>query len=373
MVAVIGRRQYAVQGVLPRLAPVWLQIANWFEYADWQFGLSFGPTVIPTAARVGVTAVFAALGIGGARWHRRQDRRGWFAVLLLFVCGTLGVITYLNLRAGASFGWRFVPNGADHEARERDYFFVLGFWAWGLWAGMGAIALARRFRVPTLVGVAIAAAPIALNWRAVNRRSEPEASLPRTVARSLLSGLPPRTVLFVAGDNDTYPVWYVQRVERLRPDVTVVTIPLLSAAWYVEELARRDSLVPIDRLAHGRVSPSEFAQGAERLGRPVAAALTVPKGERDRIARFSTVAGLVVLAHPSGDSTSSDSTLRVDSLATRNAALAIETWRKGRTVRPSIDPVNEYFLNLLSCPRLVLASAPSRAQLASLDSVCNLR
>jgi hypothetical protein len=238
---------------------------------------------------------------------------------------------------------------------------------------MGAIALVRRLRFPALVGVAIAAAPIALNWRAVNRRSELEASLPRTVARSLLSGLPQRAVLFVAGDNDTYPVWYVQRVERLRPDVTVVTIPLLPASWYVEELARRDSLVPIDRLARGRVSLGEFAQGAERLGRPVAAAVTVAKADRDRIAHFSTVAGLVLLAERAADSTSRDSTLRIDTVATQNAALAIEKWRNGRTVRPSIDPVNEYFLNVLSCPRLVLVPAPSRAQLASLDSTCNLR
>jgi hypothetical protein len=131
LAAVIGRRQYDVQGLWPREAPIWLQVANWFEYADWQFALSLGPTVIPTVTRVGLTVVFAALGFGGARWHRRHDRRGWFAILLLFVCGTLGVMVYLNLRAGASFGWRFVPNGADHEARERDYFFVLGFWAWG--------------------------------------------------------------------------------------------------------------------------------------------------------------------------------------------------------------------------------------------------
>src|SRR5262249_38889936 len=102
----------------------WLQLANWFEYADWQFGLSLGPTVIPTLARVVVTIVFVALGLGGASWHRRTDRRGWTAVLLLLVCGSLGVMAYLNLKAGTSFGWRFVPSDSRHEARERDYFFV---------------------------------------------------------------------------------------------------------------------------------------------------------------------------------------------------------------------------------------------------------
>src|SRR6185503_12873851 len=142
-----------------------------------------------------------------------------------------------------SFAWTFVPDDDLHEARERDYFFVLGFWAWGLWAGMGAIVVASRLRLPTAVGVAAAALPVVLNWTSVNRRTEPEASLPREVASALLERLPERAVLFVAGDNDTYPLWYAQQVERQRRDVTVVTMPLLNAPWYVAELARRDSLV----------------------------------------------------------------------------------------------------------------------------------
>src|SRR6185503_11195890 len=112
-------------------------------------------------------------------------------------CGSIGVIWYLNLKAGTSFGWSFVPNDEMHEARERDYFFVLGFWAWGLWAGMGAIAVAARLRLPTVAGVIVAGLPIAHNWTAVNRRAEPEASLPRQVATALLGRLPPRAVLFV--------------------------------------------------------------------------------------------------------------------------------------------------------------------------------
>ncbi len=49
---VIGRKQYEVQGILPRQAPVWLQLANWFEYADWQVALSLAPSVIPNVWRV---------------------------------------------------------------------------------------------------------------------------------------------------------------------------------------------------------------------------------------------------------------------------------------------------------------------------------
>ena len=101
---VVSRRQYAVQGVWPRQAPLWLQLANWFEYADWQFALSLGPTVIPTVARIVGDA-----GICGAGDRRRAMavQRGspdagkpWCCCSQ---CGSLGVIAYLNLKAGTFF------------------------------------------------------------------------------------------------------------------------------------------------------------------------------------------------------------------------------------------------------------------------------
>ena len=280
---VVGRRQYDVAGLWPRQAPVWLQLANWFEYADWQVALSLAPTVIPTIWRIAVTMAFAALAVFGASWHRRTDRRSWRAMVLLFVCGSLGVIVYLNLKAGTSFGWEFVPDAARHEARDRDYFFVLGFLAWGAWAGMGAMALAQRFRVSTAVGLGVAAIPLALNWGIVTRRPELEARMPRVVAKTLLDPLPPRTVLFVAGDNDTYPLWFAQQVEGRRKDVTVVTMPLLGAAWYVAELERREHLVGANRSGDPMVLARRIAESARAAGRPVAVSLMVPKDDRSRL------------------------------------------------------------------------------------------
>ncbi len=215
----------------------------------------------------------------GARWHRRRDRAHLAGHrCFLLVCGSLGVMAYLNLKAGTSFGWQLVPDPAHHEARDRDYFFVLGFWAWGIWAGIGALVfgsrLSRRYlprwRYPRPIGVVLAALPIALNWSAMNRRSEPEASLPREVASALLDRLPSKAVLFVGGDNDTYPLWYAQEVEHRRTDVTVVTMPLLGARLeYGEELDA--PLWPHQAATSRRGSPA-VARGQ---GRPVAVALTV--------------------------------------------------------------------------------------------------
>jgi hypothetical protein len=236
---VVARRQYDVAPLWPRRAPFWLQLANVFEYADWQVALSLGPTIFPTVLRTGATIIFAVLGIVGALEHRRRDARGWRTLLLVLVGGSLGVAVYLNLRAGPSFGWGVLPDDAIREARERDYFFVTGFWAWGLWAGYGAVRAADRVRLPSVVGIGLAALPIALNWTAIDRRRWPDRDLARLVAVSLLEAAPPRAVLFVGGDNDTYPLWYAQAALGTRRDVTVVTTPLLPAAWYRAELWRR--------------------------------------------------------------------------------------------------------------------------------------
>jgi len=374
---VVSRKQYAVPGMWPREAPIWLQLANWFEYADWQFALSLGPTVVPTAARVVATMSFAAMGAIGSAWHRRVDRRSWRAVALLFVCGSLGVIAYLNLKAGRSFGWPFVPEDARHEARDRDYFFVLGFWAWGIWAGVGGVAIARRFGFPSYAGLAAAAVPLVLNWSVVNRRAEPEASLPRELASALLDPLPRRSVLFVAGDNDTYPLWYAQQVEARRRDVTVVTLPLLAAPWYVDELTRRARLGTGDRFQPVAREAARIAAEARASGRPVAAALTVSPDDRVQLSHAWRVIGVVAVA----DSTIvlSDSlrqagleVIRIDTPAVRSTMARVESWRRGRWPRPQPDPISDYFARVLTCPKLVL-SAPSAARSASLDSLCNLR
>jgi len=374
---VVGRKQYAVPGMWPREAPVWLQIGNWFEYADWQFALVLGPTVIPTVPRVLATLVFAALGVVGSAWHRRADPRTWRALVLLFLCGSLGVIAYLNLKAGRSFGWPFVPQDARHEARDRDYFFVLGFWAWGMWAGMGAVALARRFKLPAAVGVAVAALPIALNWSVVNRRAEPDATLPRELAAMLLDPLPNRSVLFVGGDNDTYPLWYEQQVEGRRRDVTVVTMPLLAAPWYVDELHRRAGLGTGDRFAQLGAEAARIASGARASGRPVAVSLTVLPEDRTRLSKAWTVIGLVAIdrtAQTESDSLlqASSEVITIDTEKVVGAAQRLGAWTSRRTPRPQPDAISDYFSRVLGCPSLML-SPRSPAQRASLDSLCNLR
>jgi hypothetical protein len=376
---VVARQQYAVAPLWPRQAPIWIQIGNWFEYADWQVALSLAPSVIPSPGRVATTLVFVFFGIAGTVALRRLDRRIWIATALLFAAGSIGVIAYLNLKAGSSFGWGVLPDTAPHEARERDYFFVLSFWVWGLWAGIGAVTLAKRYHLPIAAGVVAAGLPIVLNWTAVNRRAMPESAMADKSARALLEPLPERTVLFVAGDNDTYPLWYAQQVHGLRRDVTVVTMPLLGAPWYDAELARRYGLGG----SLGGITEVERAQAvahsARRKGRPVAAALTVSAVDRNQLGNSWTVIGVVAVdATPLStgadrQNTQKKVTMTVDSASMAKWAQRVAEWGLDRQPRSSVDPVYRYLSGVLSCPRLIVDSGLARARGVSLDSLCNFR
>ena len=384
---VVARRQYDVAPLWPRRAPFWLQATNIFQYADWQVALAFGATVIPTPLRIATTMLYTLLGFVGSVAHYRRDGRSWRTLLLVLLSGSIGVVVYLNLRAGPSFGWGILPDDATREARERDYFFVTGFWAWGLWAGYGAVVAARalasrvmsspRARLVAAAGIVLAALPIVLNWPAMNRRRWPERDLPRLLALSLLEASPPRSVLFVGGDNDTYPLWYAQSVLGTRRDVTVVTTPLLPADWYRAELMRRHRLQSAQHVNgwQGRTAASrDIARQARTLGRPVAVAVTVPGDERRSIGGGWELRGPVFVET---SATENGAALRIDSSATGAWATRFASWRRNRWAPPSIDPTSQLVLNVLSCPGWMLgmkpAETPVRLASRSLASLCNLR
>lgn len=271
---VVTRSQYRPAGLWPRQAPWFIQVGNLFEYADWQIALGISSGAPPSWSRTPLTVGFAMLGGLGFREHRRSDRRSWRAMLVLVLTATLGVILYLNLKAGPTFGAGFIPENAPHEARERDYFFAAAFVCWGAWSGIGAARLAELFGRGGLrwMAMAVAVFPIAANWSAVDRSRGPRAAEARELASRLLSSAPPRAVLFAHGDNDTYPLWYLQRVEGVRRDVTVVTLPMLGAQWYREELRRRSGLLSPDavtRWAGLGATRRSIEAHASAAGRPV--------------------------------------------------------------------------------------------------------
>jgi hypothetical protein len=362
----VARRQYDVAPIWPRKAPLWIQFGNLGQYADWQTALSLGPTVLPSVLRTAGTVLFVALGFHGARTQWRRAPRGFLGVAGLLACGAVGVLVYLNLHPGPSIGWGILPEGAPREARERDYFYVFAFWAWGIWAGIGAVALARRSGRPPWAGVALVCLPIALNWRAVTRRGEPDQSLPLTLATALLESAPRDAVLFVIGDNDSYPVWYAQQVKGLRRDVAVITMPLLPTRWYRSQIATRYALLDSAeaQVYDGRMEVSaRIAAGARARRRPVAVAMTVSARDRQRLGAGPwTASGLVYV----------EGAAPVDSAASARLADWVQARLGDRPPREGIDPVNSHFRRVLNCPRQLLV-AGQHGDSTRLDSVCNYR
>ena len=221
--AALGRQQYDKPALVPRLAPLWSQIVNYLQYFDWQWSRSLsGDEVLFSRARGPFTVLFSGLGLFGAIEHFRRDRKSFWYVFMLFATLSAGLLFYLNFKYGYSIPAP-IANRDLHEVRERDYFFIVGFSVWGLWAGIGIAAawiwLAERFRVG-LVRVApvlgLALLPLALNWSWATRAHDYSA---RDWAYNLLQSIEPYGILFTNGDNDTFPLWYLQEVEGIRRDV----------------------------------------------------------------------------------------------------------------------------------------------------------
>ncbi|HEX9754207.1 MAG TPA: DUF2723 domain-containing protein [Gemmatimonadales bacterium] len=257
LLEVIQRKQYGIRTPLDdptelhgpgnpgrNLTLVALQLINYFQYFDWQWakavpGILFDRFPVRTFA----TIAFTILGLRGAFLHRRSDRAGWWLVSTLFLITGLGLVAYMNFEPGYSVGYDRYPEAEDHEVRERDYFFVASFVVWGVWAGMGLAELARRalerwrLAPPLAASVfLVALAPFLLNFSEASRRHVPGARLAGDFAYDLLNSVPAYGILFTYGDNDTFPLWWAQEVEGIRPDVTVVCLALAETPWYMRQL-----------------------------------------------------------------------------------------------------------------------------------------
>jgi hypothetical protein len=152
------------------------------------------------------------------------------------------VVLYMNIQPGPSIGFERWPVLADHEVRERDYFFVASFVVFAVWMALGLAATvgAALRRAPTarwpVAIFALALVPVLLNGPAASRRHGPDATLARDFSRALLESVPPGGILFTWGDNDTFPLWHAQAVDGIRTDVILVCLALAETPWYQRQL-----------------------------------------------------------------------------------------------------------------------------------------
>jgi hypothetical protein len=169
------------------------------------------------------------LGILGMMWHIRSSKRDALVIGLFFFCTGIAIALYLNMN--------------PLQPRERDYAFAGCTYAFAIWIGMGVLFLERVFRkflknvsIIATFGLCFIAVPALMakeGWDDHNRSGK---SLAKATARNTLLSCEPDAILFTQGDNDTYPLWYLQEVEGIRPDVRVIITELLNADWYIDQL-----------------------------------------------------------------------------------------------------------------------------------------
>jgi hypothetical protein len=232
-----NRGQYGKPALGERQASFGEQLGMWWLYFKWQWIRDADGT--HSFAQALFAAAFFVLGLLGAWTHFQRDRRSfWYFGSLMFTTSLL-LIFYLNFKLGAS---QDPTAQAAHEVRDRDYFFIWSYSAWGVWAALGLVyvwesiaELAGSWRRASPV-LALGLVPIFANYSSASRAHHQST---RSVAADLLNSVEPYGVLVTVGDNDTFPLWYAQEVEGVRRDVVIANTSLLGTDWYPRQLIRR--------------------------------------------------------------------------------------------------------------------------------------
>ncbi|HEX8395006.1 MAG TPA: DUF2723 domain-containing protein [Longimicrobium sp.] len=261
--ASLRREQYQKPPVSSRMAPFHMQMANFFQYFDWQWGRSIGGRdgYFAGGGRAMLSILFGLLGIYGAVANFRRDQKSFWYMATLYFMLSVGLVFYMNFRYGYMQGMSI--GESNTEVRERDYFYLVTFSVWGLWAGIGLTALwldlvdalgrGRKAIMTAMPVMAIAAIPLFTNYSYATRADDYAA---RDFAFNLLQSVEPYGVLITNGDNDTFPLWYLQEVEGIRRDVTVIVMSYLNTPWYVKQL--RDLTKPCTRPGEAESDPTRI-------------------------------------------------------------------------------------------------------------------
>jgi Protein of unknown function (DUF2723) len=238
---VLNRVQYGKPPLSERQASYWGQLANFLRYYSWQFARDWG--------RLSglATALFTVLGFSGLWALWKSDRRAGVAGIALLGTLSVGLVYYMNFKYG--FSQYLNEPSLPREVRERDYFFIGSFSVYGAFVALGLGAFmegiveflrdrgtqASRWAAASPVLV-FALIPLLGNRITASRAHE---TLARDFAWDMLQSVEPYGILITAGDNDTFPLWYAQEVEGVRPDVTLANLSLMNTEWHLRQIRRR--------------------------------------------------------------------------------------------------------------------------------------
>ncbi|MCF6169906.1 MAG: DUF2723 domain-containing protein [Bacteroidales bacterium] len=212
------------------------------EHGNWISGIPFIdnarlgnqsdlPASMQNPARAQFYFLPLILGLVGIFFQLRKSKKDSWVVFLMFFMTGAAIIIYLNQ--------------TPLQPRERDYAYAGSFYAFSIWIGLGVLALyealSKRMSNNVMAAgivsaVCLLAVPVVMaeqGWEGHDRSGKYAA---RDFARMYLESCEPNAILFTNGDNDTFPLWYVQEVEGIRTDVRVVNYMLSSGDWYVDQM-----------------------------------------------------------------------------------------------------------------------------------------
>lgn len=181
------------------------------------------------------------LGILGLVFQYTHDKRNTFIVTLLFFFTGLAIVLYLN--------------NTPMQPRERDYAYAGATYAFAIWIGLGVLMVADWFKKlklgalsPAIATVlCLIAVPILMASKEWDDHDRSNKTLALATAKNYLNSCEPNAILFTEGDNDTYPLWYAQEVEGIRPDIRMINISLLGIDWYIDQLKNAvNKSAPVD-------------------------------------------------------------------------------------------------------------------------------
>lgn len=204
------------------------------------------------------------LGLIGIYFHFKKDWKMASVYMVLFIF--MGYLT------------AFYQNQQEPQPRERDYFYVGAFFVYSIWIAIaiqGLIELVKkRIKAESLAKGAVLGVlafgvlfvPVRMLQANYFTHDRSQNYVPWDYSYNLLQSCAPNAILFTNGDNDTFPLWYLQDVEGVRRDIRIVNLSLLNTPWYVYQLknlepygARRVKIsIPNERINENDLRPSQW-------------------------------------------------------------------------------------------------------------------
>ncbi|MCC7430672.1 DUF2723 domain-containing protein [bacterium] len=256
-ISYLKREQYGTENqfltVFERNAPFWsYQIEKMYvRYFAWQFVGKTSPDFgeVLKGYRTGepgygmtFLGIPLAVGLIGAYHHFVKDWKRALANLVFFFLMGIAIVLYVNQ--------------PDPQPRDRDYSYVGSFFAFALWIGIGLSAILEELTQKLkntnktliftgILAISFFALPVWMAYKNFPEHNRKGNYVAWDYSYNILQSCEPNAILFTNGDNDTFPLWYLQEVEGIRKDIKIVNLSLLNTDWYIKQLRDNEPKIHI--------------------------------------------------------------------------------------------------------------------------------